>query len=87
VTTVEIDPTCTTTSPLACARLGVQPTLVLGDSAGHCDRGGYDRVLVAHHMDHVPPAWATERRTRSPCGPVRGTAAGGSGMAARRGAT
>jgi len=57
VTSVDIDPDL---HRLAATRLnvaGLRPALVLGDSAEHCDPDGYDRVLVAHHVDHVPPAW------------------------------
>jgi protein-L-isoaspartate O-methyltransferase len=57
VTSVEIDPDL---HRLAATRLnvaGLRPALTLGDSAEHCDPHGYDRVLVAHHIDHVPPAW------------------------------
>jgi len=36
---------------------------VLGDSAEHCEAGGYDHVLVAHHANHVPPARVTAVRS------------------------
>lgn len=63
VTTVEIDPDLHDHAHTCLRAAGVAPRLVLGDSAEHCDQSGYDRVLVAHHVDHVPPAWVTAVRT------------------------
>lgn len=57
VTTVEIDPDLHRHAATRLNLAGLRPALVLGDSAEHCDPDGYDRVLVAHHVDHVPPAW------------------------------
>lgn len=62
VTSVEIDPDLHHHAAHHLRAAGVHPALMLGDSAEHCDPDGYDRVLVAHHVDALPPAWVTAVR-------------------------
>jgi len=62
VTSVEIDSDLHHHAAIRLHAAGVRPALVLGDSIEHCDPDGYDRVLVAHHVDAVPPAWVTAMR-------------------------
>ncbi|MFC4951064.1 methyltransferase domain-containing protein [Pseudonocardia sp. GCM10023141] len=59
VTSVEIDPELHDHAAARLRAAGQQPGLVLGGSAEHADPRRYDRVLVSHHVDHVPPAWVT----------------------------
>ncbi|MGH3564901.1 MAG: methyltransferase domain-containing protein [Pseudonocardia sp.] len=62
VTSVEIDPDLHAHAANRLHAAGLRPTVVLGDSVEDCDADGYDRVLVGHHVDTVPPAWVTAAR-------------------------
>jgi len=62
VTSIEIDPDLHHAAAHRLAALGMHPTLVLSDSTRGPELAEFDRVLVGHETDAIPPSWI--RRTR-----------------------
>jgi protein-L-isoaspartate(D-aspartate) O-methyltransferase len=79
VTSVELDPQLADTARAALARIGLHPTVHVGDGGAEVSAPDqFDRIIATAAADHVPPAWIDQL---TPGGVVvvdlRGSLAGG----------